>query len=539
MSELLRGLPPLIASHLQLTVVALVVGVAISLPLAIAAVRWQRLRYPVVAVASLVQTIPGLALLALMVPLLVATGGLFVGVSAFGFAPAVIALTLYAVLPVLRNTVTGILAVDPAAVEAARGMGMSERQLLWRVQLPLAAPVIAAGIRTATVWTVGAATLATPVGQRCLGNYIFAGLQTRNWQMVIVGVVAAAGLAIVLDLGLGGIEHGMASRRRALTLGSAGTLAVVIAAGLVAPQLWAPRSPASSPASAALDAASDQRAPVRRVRLGAKTFTEQYILVAAMRAELEAQGIEVEVAESLGSTVIFDALRQGDIDAYVDYSGTLWANVMKQRGGGQRWRVLAEVEAYLAREMGIRSLGSLGFENAYALAVRGDDAERLGLHAIGDLAAQAPRFTIGGDYEFFGRPEWTSVRDTYRLDFAATTSFDSTLMYEALAEGQVDVISAFSSDGRIAAYHLAVLGDPRAALPPYDAMILLGPRVVDDPTVACALGGLSGAIPVELMRRANLMVDRDDGEKATPAEAARWLLAEAHVATTTCGSVAP
>jgi osmoprotectant transport system permease protein len=525
-NDLLRGLPPLLASHLQLTVAALVAGVAIALPLALAALRWPRLRYPVTAAAGLVQTIPGLALLALMVPLLATTGGLYLGVSAFGFPPAVIALTLYAVLPVLRNAIAGITSVDPAAVEAARGMGMSPRQLLLQVQLPLAAPVIAAGIRTATVWTVGAATLATPVGQRCLGNYIFAGLQTRSWSMVLVGVIAAAGLALLLDLTLGGIERGMAARRPRLTLAAGAALAVVLLAGLLAPRLaGAGRPVAEARATSAGEAAPVVRPPVTRVRLGAKTFTEQYILVAALRTRLEAEGLEVEIAESLGSTVVFDALRQGDLDAYVDYSGTIWANHMKRPGSAARWRVLAEVEAYLAREHGIRSLGSLGFENAYALAVRRETAERLGLHSLADLARHAPELSAGGDYEFFSRPEWASVQGRYGLRFATTTSFDPTLMYEAIAAGKVDVISAFSSDGRIAAYDLVVLADPLAALPPYDAMILLGPTVADDARVVRALAPLRGAIDVDAMRRANLRVDREH-DKETPAQAAAWLLGQ-------------
>jgi osmoprotectant transport system permease protein len=528
-SELLRGLPPLLAAHLALTVVALSAGVAISLPLAAAAVRWPRLRYPLISVAALVQTVPGLALLALMVPLLALSGGLGVGLSAFGFPPAAIALTLYALLPVLRNSVTGLVNVDPAAVEAARGMGMSERQLLVQVQLPLAAPVIAAGIRTATVWTVGAATLATPVGQRCLGNYIFAGLQTRNWAMVLAGVIAAAALALLLDLVLGTLEQGIAARRRGQTVGALAALLLVVATGLVAPRLLT----GTSAARPTTTQARTQAAAVTRVRLGAKTFTEQYILAALLRRQLEAQGLEVEVAESLGSTVVFDALVHGDLDVYVDYSGTIWANQMKQRGGGSRWRVLAEMGAFLAREYGIRSSGSLGFENAYALAVRRETAERLGLHSIADLSAHAPRLSMGSDYEFFSRPEWAALRDAYGLRFASTTSFDPTLMYEALVAGKVDVITAFSSDGRIAAYDLVVLADPRAALPPYDAVVLLGPRVADDARVGCALAPLAGAIPVELMRQANLMVDRER-DKASPAEAARWLAEHAGLRPARC-----
>ena len=220
--------------------------------------------------------------------------------------------------------------------------------------------------------------------------------------------------------------------------------------------------------------------------------------------------------------MVFEALRRGDLDAYVDYSGTIWTNLARRDTGPPRWQILAELEGWLAREHHVRSLGSLGFENAYALAVRRDTAERLGLAQIGDLTRHAPSLALGGDYEFFGRREWAAVRDAYGLRFARTTSFDPTLLYEAVARGEVDVIAAFSSDGRIAADDLVVLDDPADALPPYDAMILLGPRVADDARVVCALAGLRGAISVERMREANLMVDRD-ADKKSPAEAAAWL----------------
>ncbi len=521
MTELFRGLPPLLASHMELVLVALLVACLVSMPLAIAVAGRPRLAFPIVTIAGVIQTIPGLALLALMVAIVAGTHGFGVGLSSFGFSPAVIALTLYAILPILRNAITGLRGVDPAVVEAARGIGMTSGQLLRYVQLPLAAPVIAAGIRTATVWTVGAATLATPVGQACLGNYIFTGLQTRDWNMLLVGVIAAAGLAIVLDVLLGAIEHALARRTRVWPA-LAALVAVIVLGVAVLPRIG------GSNAGAPVAALHGRPSSVRTVRLGAKTFTEQYILVEVMRQRLARAGIAVEVSSSLGSTVVFDALANGQIDAYVDYSGTLWITQMKGRPGTPPWRVLVEVEAWLAREHGIRSLGSLGFENTYAIAVRREAAARLHLKQIGDLAPHAPGLAMGGDYEWFGRGEWTSIRAAYGLHFARTATFDPSLLYDAVARGEVDAISAFSSDGRIAANDLVTLDDPSGALPPYDALVLLAPRVADDPGVACALVPLRGRITVDLMRRANLMVDRQ-ADKQTPAEAATWLLREAEV----------
>jgi osmoprotectant transport system permease protein len=556
LGELIAGVPPLLASHLALVLVALGIAIALGLPLAVALAARPRLAGPVITVAGAIQTIPGLALLALMVPLLAASHGLGVGLSSFGFAPAAIALTLYALLPILRNAIAGLRGVDAATVEAARGMGMARGQVLRLVELPLAAPVIAAGIRTASVWTVGAATLATPIGQRCLGNYIFAGLQTRSWAMLLVGVVVAAALALILDGILAAIERAVARRPRGRVTLPIGVLAVLVVAVLaVLPRLSEPRDApvageasagatgagaadrgadrasggdgaANTPAASAPRGAAAQVPPIQKVRLGAKTFTEQYILVELLRARLAARGIDVEVVESLGSNVVYDALRRGELDAYVDYSGTLWTNQLGRDRGAPRWQILAEVEGHLAGQR-VRSLGPLGFQNAYALAVRRDTATRLGLHALGDLAPHAAGLALGADYEFLSRREWTAVRTTYGLQFKRTASFDPALLYEAVARGEVDAISAFSSDGRIAAHDLVVLDDPRAALPSYDAMILLGPRVADDAGVLCALAPLRGALSVDLIRRANLRVDHD---REAPRDAAAWLVGQAAIA---------
>jgi osmoprotectant transport system permease protein len=530
LGELIAGAAPLLASHLALVLVALAAAIALGLPLAVALVRRPRLAASVLTVAGAIQTVPSLALLALMVPVIAATGGLGVGASAFGFTPAAMALTLYALLPVVRNAIAGLRGVDAAAVEAARGMGMAPGQLLRLVELPLAAPVIAAGIRTASVWTVGTATLATPIGQACLGNYIFAGLQTRNWAMLMIGVIAAAALALGLDAILAAGERAVSRRPRGRLIGPLAALAALVVVVLgVLPRLPAGGGPpiAAAPARPADRAApAAPAAPVTRVRLGAKTFTEQYILAELLRQRLAARGIAADVVSSLGSNVVFDALRRGELDAYVDYSGTLWTTQLGRDRGAPRWQILAEVEGHVAGQ-GLRSLGPLGFQNAYALAVRRDTATQLGLHALGDLAPHAPKLALGADYEFLSRREWTAVRTTYGLAFRRTASFDPALLYEAVARGEVDAISAFSSDGRIAAYDLVVLDDPRAALPSYDAMILLGPRVAEDAGVVCALAPLRGALSVELMRRANLRVDHD---REAPRDAAAWLVGQAAIA---------
>ena len=497
MREQLALLPGYLTAHLQLTLFALLAGAAVSIPAGIAITRSRRLERPVLGVASVIQTVPSLALLAVMVPALSS-----LGLRSIGFLPAFIGLTLYSVLPVLRNTVTGLAGLDPALTEAARGVGMTSRQQLWRVELPLALPVILAGLRTSTVWTVGMATLSTPVGAPSLGNYIFAGLQTRNLTAVLVGCVAAAALALVLDGLVRALGGAVLARKRSSLVAILAVFGVLYAHATIA------------------FVASATRTGPARIVVGAKTFTEQYILAAILSKTIaNATGTQVDVASSLGSTVAFDALRAGDIDAYVDYTGTIWATIMRRDASSvDRDTVLRLVGRYLKDEHGIAVVGALGFENAYAMAMRRTHAADLRVRSLTDLTRYASRLAVGGDYEFFQRPEWRAIQERYGLQFREQRSMDPSLMYQAVANSQVDLIGAFSTDGRIAALDLVLLEDERHAIPPYDAVILAGARLVrEHPAVIAALRGLSGTIDADRMRRMNLAVDQDGQSPETVA----------------------
>jgi osmoprotectant transport system permease protein len=256
--------------------------------------------------------------------------------------------------------------------------------------------------------------------------------------------------------------------------------------------------------------------------IGAKNFSEQFILSELIGERLERAGISVRHKDGLGSAVAFRALASDDIDCYVDYSGTLWTNVLERRDSPPRETMLAELGRELQQRYRVTLLGPLGFENAYALAMRADRAAALKVRTIADLAREASQLNLGSDLEFLSRPEWAALRDSYGLKFRVERSFNPTFMYRALENGEVDVISAFSSDGRIAAQKLVVLEDPKHAIPAYDAVILLSPRRADDALLKHPLEPLIGAIPVERMREANFMVDRDS-DKASPKDAASFL----------------
>jgi osmoprotectant transport system permease protein len=489
-AALFERVPPLLASHVVLAASAMLLGLLIALPLGVLAARRPRFGRAVLGFASVIQTIPSLALLALFYPLLLA-----IGTQALGFLPSLLALSLYALLPILRNTVDGLNGIDPAIIEAADGIGMTRGQKLRIVEAPLAITSVMGGIRTAAVWTIGAATLSTTVGYASLGDIIFSGLQTQNWALVLTGCVTAAGLALIVDAMLGSAQHGIETRQRWFWI------APLAVAGLV-------------PVGIAI--AQSARPPV--VTIGAKSFSEQYTLARVIGSRLEAAGYQVRYKENLGSAVVFSAIAAGDVDVYVDYSGTLWANEMKRRDIVSRSDMKKQVAEWTRARHGVTMLGSLGFENAYALAMRGDKAR--GIKSLADLAAIAPRLTLGGDLEFLDRPEWKAIREGYGLRFARTRAFSPTFMYDALKSGDADVISAFSSDGRIAADRLVVLTDPKGVIPSYDALLLVGPKAGRDARLVTALRPLIAGIPVATMQQANLMVD---GQKQSADAAARWL----------------
>jgi osmoprotectant transport system permease protein len=502
--EALSHLTDYLGNHVQVSVAALALGLVVSLPLAIVARNRPFLRGILLGVASVVQTVPGLALLALFYPLLLAATALTsrwigFGFSAFGFLPAMLALALYSMLPVLRNTITALNGINPETLEAAQGVGMTAWQSLSTVELPLALPVIMAGIRTSAVWVIGTATLSTPNGQTSLGNYIFAGLQTQNWVFVLFGCFAAALLALAVDQLLALIEDGLRSRKRLRAAFGCFGIVALVAATLV-PSLARPS--------------------VSYI-VGAKTFTEQYVLSALIAERLRASGLSASKREGLGSNVIFNALASNDIDVYVDYSGTLWVNQFHRSDMLPREKLLDELKVILAKQ-NITLLGELGFENAYALVMPRKRAEALSVHSIADLASHAPTLSVAGDYEFFSRPEWASLQKAYGLSFRAQRTMQPDFMYAAVASGEVDVIAGYTSDGLIAKYDLVVLDDPKHAIPPYDAILLLAPKRAGDKPMQEAIRPLVGKIDVADMREANLRASGGD-TASSPVAVAQWL----------------
>ena len=470
LAEAFARLPDYLGSHVLVSLTALALGLGISLPLAILRHRpW--LRASLLAAASVVQTIPGLALLALFYPLLLALSALSErafgkGFSALGFLPSVLALALYSMLPVLRNTVTGLNGVDPRLRDAARVIGMTPGQSLREIELPLALPVIMAGIRTAAVWVIGTATLATPIGQESLGNYIFTGLQTQNWVFVVFGCVAAAVLALAVDQLLALMQAGFGRRSGTrLALGALGIVAVTLAA--LVPGLTRPQA---------------------TYVIGAKTFTEQYVLAALIKQRLDGgRAVGVAAPGARLQRAVRRAGRQRDRRRRGLFRHALGQPHAAQRRAAARERRWPSCRAGWRRRTASACWAGSDSKTPMRWRCRARRRRRSASARSPIWRAMPRELTIAGDYEFFARPEWAAIGKAYGLNFRAQRQMQPEFMYQAVADGEVDVISAYTSDGQIAAYDLVVLDDPRHAIPPYDAILLLSPRRANDAKLIAAL----------------------------------------------------
>lgn len=485
-----------LGEHLVLVAVSTSIAAAIGIPLGILAARRPAFARPIVAIANLTQTIPSLALFGFLIPLPLIGG--------IGTRTALVALTLYAVLPILRGTITGLQSVPAPVIECAMAMGLTARQVLHRVEWPLALPSIVSGLRVAVVIGVGTATIASAIGAGGLGDYIFRGLAMVDGTVIMAGALPAALLAIGADAALA-LAGRVANPRRRTRLATAVLAATLVAA--IAATAWASRA--------------GERADVI---VGSKNFTEQVIL-----GELVAQAIErgtdlrVERRLNLGGTAIaHQALVGGGIDVYVEYSGTALTAIFDLPAATDANAVFEQVRARYAA-VGVTTLPRLGFNNTFAILVRRADAARLGLKTIGDLN-RVRDWRAGFGYEFLERPDgFTGLAAAYGLQFANQPRvMDLNLIYRAVASNEIDVTAGDATSGLIDALGLAALEDDRRYFPVYDALPVARASVLlQHPDVAAVLRALEGRVSAAAMRRMNYAVD---GEKRAPAAVVRGFL---------------
>jgi osmoprotectant transport system permease protein len=474
----------LLQQHIMLVLVSTSAAVAIGVPAGVLAVMRPRAGRAIVALTNVTQTVPSLALLGFLLPLP------FIG--GIGPRTALVALSIYALLPIVRMTMTGIQGIDRAVIEAGVAMGMTRRQLLFLVELPLAVPSIIAGIRVATVIGVGTATIAAAIGAGGLGEYIFRGLSMVDTTTIMAGAVPAAALAVIADALLAWLQR----RLRPASISSSHTAAVAATAIVFL---------------VALSGAGYARSREAVVVVGSKNFTEQVILGEMIAQAIEAEGgVRVVRKLNLGGTFVCDrGLRTGDIDVYVEYTGTAVTAVFHESVPHDPARALDRARELYA-DVGLSVLAPLGFDNTFSILVRSRDARAFGLQTIDDLQSVADRWTPGFGYEFLQREDgYPGLVRAYDLKFAAQPrAMDLTLSYRALADGQVDVIAGDATSALIDAFDLTPLADSRRYFPPYSAIpVVRTAALLQQPAIARALARLAGKVSDNDMRALNAAVD--------------------------------
>ena len=500
--------------HIFIVLLSTGFAVVIGLPLGILLTRIRTLQTPILGFANIMQTVPSLALFGLLIPIP------FIG--GIGARTAVIALALYALLPVIRNTVTGILGIDSKVREAAVAMGMTDWQVLRWVELPLAAPVILTGIRVAVVIAVGVATVAAAVGAGGLGTYIFRGLRQNDTNLLIAGAFASALLALLCDFALGQIErlYKIGERPSGLRKVAIAGAAAVFVAVVGTSYLPNSRSEISDLKNTRADRLADA-AQNQRIVVGSKDFTESVILAEILAQMLEKQGVEVVRQFELGGNLAHDGLVSGQIDAYPEYTGTAYTAILKHPPITNPQEVYDTTKAEYAEKFGLSVSPPLGFANDFAILVRVDVARAQGLRTISDAVPSSRDWQAGFGQDFMSRADgYPGFAKAYGFNFVKQPrEMDLSLTYRALRSGELDVIAGNSTDGLIKELDLFQLEDDKHYFPPYQAVFIAREQAMT--LLARAFEKLADRISTEDMRAMNYDVD---GRKRSPRQVAwEWL----------------
>ena len=475
--------------HIQISLISLLIAVLIAVPLGIYLTNKQKIAETVIGASAVLQTIPSLALLGLLIP-----------IFGIGKIPAIIALVVYALLPILRNTYTGIKEVDPSLREAAIAMGMNTRKRLMKVELPLAMPIIMAGIRTSMVLIIGTATLAALIGAGGLGDLILLGIDRNNPSLIILGAIPAALLALFFDFLLKTFEG--LSFRKAVT---AFTIFIIAAVLMIA----APFLSGSNK---------------NELVIGAKLGAEPEILINMYKLLIEDQtDLTVELKPGLGKTsFVFNALKSGSIDLYPEFTGTAISEFLKEEAvSNDSDEVYEQARKGLDEQFVMTLMPPMSFNNTYTLAVSKAFQEEYGIKTMSDLASVKNAVKAGFTLEFNDREDgYLGIQKLYGISFDSIKTMEPKLRYQAIEAGEINLMDAYSTDSELREYEMTVLEDDKELFPPYQGAPLLRKETLEKyPELEDALNSLAGIVTDEEMREMNYQVNAEGAKADEVAEA--------------------
>lgn len=454
----------LFIEHIQLTILSICIAICIGVPLGILITYFKPTKKPVMAIANVIQAIPSMALLGFMIPLL-----------GIGTKPAIVMVILYSLLPIIKNTVTGLDNINPETLEAAKGIGLNQFQILYKVQIPLAAPVIMAGVRVSAVSSVGLMTLAAFIGAGGLGYLVYAGIRTINNAQILAGAIPACILALLIDYIFSILER------------------------IVTPksfQLSNPRKPYKKVLDKAIIILTClcllgsfiythllNSTSQRIIRIGSMDFSEQETLNYMLKYLIEKNtDIQVEQSLSLGaSSIVLDAIKTDAIDMYVEYSGTIYGSVLGNKPSGDVNKVYNTVKTEMKKQYNLTVLEPLGFNNTYTLAMKSDEAKKLNVKTISDLCRQSQNLVFSPTIMFTERNDcWLGLQKEYPIKFKKVIPIDGAPRYTALLSNECSVIDAYSTDGLLKKYNLTVLKDDQNFFLPYHAIPIVNEYVEEE-----------------------------------------------------------
>lgn len=474
--------------HLQISLLALVAAIAIAVPLGIACQRHRKVSAAALQITGIVQTIPSLALLGLLIP--------FMGI---GTGPAVTALIAYALFPIMQATITGLNGVDSSLVEAGTAFGMTRWQRLRKFELPIAMPVIVSGVRTSAVMIIGTATLAALIGAGGLGSFILLGIDRNDNSLILIGAISAAVLALLFNQILGWLER----RSLKVVLASLVALAVALAGSFVPQAISATRH-------------------ADTVVIAGKLGTEPEILMNMYAQLIEHDtDLHTEIKPDFGkSAFVYEALKRGDIDIYPEFTGTITESLLTDKPAPSTDPATVYRQAHdgILKQDGLALLKPMAFQDTYAIAVKTDYAKEHGLAAIGDLAKVQGNAVAGFTLEFNDRDDGgRGLKSRYGLELDVRT-MEPSLRYEAISNGDVQIVDAYSTDPELSQYGLTCLKDDRQLFPPYQGAPLMKESLLKKhPELEPALNKLAGKITDKQMSSMNFQVKFQNKSAATVA----------------------
>lgn len=485
----------LLWEHLEISLLAIVIAILFGGMVGILISEFQKTAKPTLGVINFLYTIPSISMLGFLIPF-----------SGIGNATAVIALTVYALLPMVRNTHTGMTNVDPVILEAAKGMGSTKMQILFKIKLPLAMPVILSGIRNMVTMTIALAGIASFIGAGGLGVAIYRGITTNNTAMTMVGSLLIALLALVMDFLLGFIERRL--NKRSLKAKKANRVMAITALALCLCVVVGTLLPSNKQDT---------------IHIATKPMTEQYVLGEMLDILIEQDtDLNVELTQGVGggTSNIQPAMESGEFDLYPEYTGTGWNMVLK-KDGLYTEDLFEKMQNEYKNSLNMQWIGMYGFNNTYGLVVRREIAEKYNIKTYSDLKAVSNQLIFGAEYDFFERQDgYDALCDTYGFTFKKTMDMDIGLKYQAINQGKIDVMVIFTTDGQLSVSDVTVLEDDKNFYPSYLCGNVIRSEVLEKhPELTEIFNELTGSISDNDMAQMNYAVESEGKEPREVAEA--------------------